>query len=218
MVSAVLLAGALTASPAPAADTGVPVIVSPQDGAEVPAGFGGPVTVDFAAATAGRYEILVGAEEGGLGDVELATVDVNGDTGTVARDLPVPLDKGGVYRVIVRPVDVAPPADVVSRFTVLGGEDPEILSPGRSVALGFTGPLVLDFSKAPVGYYDLDLRSAAGGFSLWWSEMMNNHEDRTLLRYTIDPIMEPGKYVLTVTGTSTTRGYDAKLTFLVRRR
>lgn len=218
VVAAVLAAVAFTAVPAPAADTDAPVIVSPQHGAEVPTGFDGPVSVDFSAAVAGRYVILVGAEEGGLGDTELATVDVDSGTGTVARDLPAPLDKGGVYRVVVRSADATTPTEVVSRFTVLGGEDPEILGPGRSVALGFAGPLVFDFSQAPVGYYDLELRAADGGVTLWWSEMMNNHEDRTLLRYTIDPIMEPGKYVLTVTGTSNTRGYDARLVFQVRRR
>jgi hypothetical protein len=218
VIAVVLAASALTALPAPAADTGAPVVVSPQDGSEVPAGFDGPVAVDLSAATAGRYQILVGAEEGGLGDVELATVDADGGTGTVAYDLPTPLDKGGVYHVLVRASDVTVPTEVMSRFTVIGGEDPEILSPRKSVPLGFAGPLELDFSKAPVGYYDLDLRPAAGGTSLWWSEMMNNHEDRALLRYTIDPILEPGRYVLTVTGTSTTRGYDARLVFRVRRR
>ena len=213
-----VVAGASVASPAPAVGTGVPVVVSPANGTEVPSGFDGPVTVDFTAAAAGTYQILVGAEEGGLGDVELATVDVDDSTTTVQRALPEPLDKGGVYRVLVRTGDPDNPVDVESRFTVLGGEDPVILSPGRSVPLGYAGPLLVDFTTAPVGYYDLTLRRAADGASLWWEEMLNNHEDRTLVRGTIDPIMEPGKYVFTVTGTSNNRGYDAKLTFTVRRR
>jgi hypothetical protein len=213
-----VVAAASVAPPAPAVGTGVPVVVSPADGTEVPSGFDGPVTVDFSAAAAGTYQILVGAEEGGLGDVEVATVDVDASTTTVQRALPEPLDKGGVYRVVVRTGDPTAPVDVESRFTVLGGEDPVIVSPGRSVPLGYAGPLLVDFSTAPIGYYDLTLGRAAGGASLWWAEMMNNHEDRTLLRGTIDPIMEPGKYVFTVTGTSNTRGYDARLTFTVRRR
>lgn len=213
-----VVAGASFAPPAPAVGTGVPVVVSPANGTEVPAGFDGPVAVDFTEAAAGTYQILVGAEEGGLGDVELATVEVDASTTTVQRALPEPLDKGGVYRVLVRTGDPGNPVDVASRFTVLGGEDPVILSPGRSVPLGYAGPLLVDFTTAPVGYYDLTLSPAAGGASLWWEEMLNNHEDRTLVQGTIDPIMQPGKYVFTVTGTSNNRGYDAKLTFNVRRR
>ena len=153
-----VVAGASVAPPAPAVGTGAPVVVSPANGTEVPSGFDGPVTVDFTAAAAGTYRILVGAEEGGLGDVELASVEVDDTTTTVQRALPEPLDKGGVYRVLVRTGDPSNPVDVQSRFTVLGGEDPVILSPGRSVPLGYAGPLLVDFTTAPVGYYDLTLR------------------------------------------------------------
>lgn len=142
---------AVALPPAPAVGTGVPVVVSPADGTEVPSGFDGPVAVDFTAAASGTYQILVGAEEGGLGDVELATVEVDDSTTMVQRALPEPLDKGGVYRVLVRTGDPDNPVDVESRFTVLGGEDPVILRPGRSVPLGYAGPLLVDFTTAPVG-------------------------------------------------------------------
>lgn len=214
-----VVAGTISmAPPAPAVGTGVPAVVSPAAGSKVPSGFDGPVTVDFTAAAAGTYQILVGAEDGGLGDVELGTVEVDATTTTVRLFLPEPLIKGGVYRIVVRTDDPYSPVRVESRFTVLGGEDPVILSPPRSVPLGWAGPLLVDFSKAPVGYYDLTVWRAPDGPSLTWEEMMNNHEDRTLWSRTIDPIMEPGKYVFTVTGTGNNDGYDARLAFTVRRR
>lgn len=205
----------LLSPPVAATEDGVPVLLNPTHGGEVPLGFRGPVEIDFSSAPDGTYQVVVDTVEGGMQPQRLTPVEVkDGDTATVSRWLREPLGKGGRYEVTVVG-DTA--GGTHAQFTVLGGQDPVILRPRRSVARGFTGPIAVDFSRATVGYYDIDIKSADGRY--WYSnEMVDNHVNRTVLRWTIDPLTKPGRYYLIVQGTSAAAGYADRQAFRVRRR
>ena len=183
----------------PSSATQAPVVVEPADGSEVELAFGGPVRIDYSGVAAGTYHARVVAADGSdlhsesLADVQVVESEPVGVRSSVLSDA---LDKPGRYQVETwqEGTDVAS----VSTFTVAGGEPPTVLSPGRKVRLGEPWTLKIDWSAAPIGYYDLDLRRVGGSGSCcdWWSEMFNNHEDRGIVQYQMDPITVKDKYYL----------------------
>lgn len=87
-----LLGLGLTTAPAVAADgTGQPVFTSPTQGQTVPAGWTGPLTIDFSAATPGSYDLMIECPD------TYREVPLQVDESTTTRDvtLAVALPSGG---------------------------------------------------------------------------------------------------------------------------
>lgn len=159
-VPVVAVPGATVAS---AAEPSIPRVVTPAAGASVARPFAGPVSIDFTNATPGMWAVLVTDTLSGTGHGDYYRspttdgyhwVTVEEGTGIVDVALDAPINKAGQYRVAI----TAPSggtATVTSTFTVTGSGYPRILTPteGQTVYTGYTGPVSIDFSDAPVGPY-----------------------------------------------------------------
>lgn len=199
-VSAVAVAAAAgLVSLTPSSATQAPVIVEPTDGSEVELAYGGPIRVDFSGVAPGTYHTRVTAVDGddlhseSLSDVHVADSEPIGVRSQVLSDA---LDKPGRYK--VHTWQEGTDSVTVATFTVAGAEPPTVLSPGRKVRLEQPWTLKIDWSNAPIGYYDLDLRRVGGSGSCcgWWEEIFRNHEDRGIVQYQMDPLTVKGKYYL----------------------
>ena len=198
-LSAILAAVAASVTvAAPASSTEVPVVTSPAEGAEVWLGYRGPITIDYSGVAPGTYKVEVASYEGGLHHEVLPDIQVSDSTTHVGVRLVDSLDKPGRYTVRTWLDGAAP--ETSSTFTVEGGEPPVILSPGRRVPLGQPWTFKIDWSKAPLGYYNLDLYrvGSSGSCCEFWEEMFPNHEDLFYTQRSMDPIARKGRYYVQI--------------------
>ena len=79
-----------------------------------------------------------------------------------------------------------------------GAQAPTVLSPVGRVSRGYTGPFRVDFSKTPLGYYDMELFRVVDGSKWFDAHMWSNDMPDTVVRWTIDDPLPPGKYYIRI--------------------